>query len=154
MTRILNPDDQAWTAQAVRVGDFRCDTLFLVSTCIQFCDEVTGHIIPDETALLPPPDLSFMGANGVAASSLHGCEQELIRHYQRVVAAFASHGRSGQLRPRSPEFWLKPAIIAGDTVLTDCLWYDTVPEAEALLLALVGAAQASDGEIWDDLDQG
>ncbi len=154
MTGIPDPDDRAWTAQAVRVEDFRCDTLFLISTCIPFCDEVTGHVIPGETALLPPPDLSVMGVNGVAASSLHGHEQELIRHYQRVVAAFASRGRSGQLRPRSNEFWLKPAVVAGGTVLTDCLWYDTVPDAEALLLALVGAAEAPDGEIWDDLDQG
>ncbi len=39
-------------------------------------------------------------------------------------------------------------------VLTQCPWYDTVPEAEALLRVLVSGPEAPDGELWGDLDQG
>ncbi len=136
------------------VDDFRCDIVFHLSTRIQFCDEATGHIIPGETALLPMPNLPLIGACGLAASSLAGHEQELVRHYRSVVAAFARRGRAAQLRRRSPYFWLMPAIIAQDTILTECLCYDTVPEAEALLRVLAGGPDAPDGELWDDLDQG
>ena len=154
MTSELNPDDLAWTAQSVRVEDFRCDIVFHLSTGIQFCDAVTGHIIPGEAASLPMPDLPIIGTSGVAASTLVGREQELVGHYRSVVAAFARHGRAAQLQRRSPYFWLKPAIIANGTVLTECPWYDTVPEAEELLRALVSGPDAPDGELWDDLDQG
>ncbi len=150
----FDPNDTAWTGQCMRVEDFRCDTVFHLSTGIQFCDQVTGRIIPGEVAPLPMPAFPFIGTNGVAASDLIGREQELIHHYRSVVAAFARHGRAAQLQPRSPYFWLKPAIIANGSVLTECLWYDTVPEAEALLQVLVSAPETPDGELWDDLDQG
>ena len=148
------PDDAAWMARSVRVDDFLCDVVFHLSTGIQFCDAATGPIIPGETAALPMPDLPLIGANGVAASTLAGRERELVRYCRNVVAAFARHGRAAQLRPGSPYFWLRPAIIARGSILTDCLWYDTVPEAEALLRVLAGRPDAPDGELWDDLDQG
>ena len=154
MTGELDPDDRAWTGQSVRVKDFRCDVVFHLSTGIRFCDPVTGHIIPGERASLPMPDFPLIGTSGVAALAVIGREQELVDHYKSVVAAFARHGRAAQLRRRSPYFWLKPAIMANDSILTKCLWYDTVPEAEALLRVLVSGPAAPDGELWDDLDQG
>ena len=150
----LDPDDVAWTVRSARVDEFQCDTVFLLSTGIQFCDEATGYIIPGETASLPVPNLPLIGTHGITASALIGREQELANHYRRVVAAFAGHGRAAQLRRRSPYFWLKPAIIAKGSILTECPYYDTVPEAEALLQALVSGPDAPDGEVWDDLDQG
>ena len=149
-----NPDDAAWIEGATQVHDFTVDSLFLIAPHIQFCDEQTGRIIPGEAEHLPIPDLPFIQPEWVTASSLHGQEDELIRHYKRIFAAFAQHGRSAQLRPRSNQFWLKPAIVENGAILTRCSWYDTVPEAEALLQALIGAAHAPDGEVWDDLDQG
>lgn len=154
MTGEIDPDDVAWMAQSVRVDDFRCDVVFHLSTGIQFYDPATGHIIPGEVAPLPMPDLPLTGTSGVSALAVIGREQDLVHHYRSVVAAFARHGRAAQLRPRSPYFWLKPAIIANGLVLTQCPWYDTVPEAEALLRVLVSGPEAPDGELWDDLDQG
>ena len=150
----LDPDDIAWTVQSAHVDEFQCDTVFLLSTCIQFCDEATGRLIPGEVASLPVPDLPLIGTYGVTASAVIGREQELVHHYRSVVAAFASHGRAAQLRRRSPYFWLRPAIIAKGSVLTECLYYDTVPEAEALLQVLISGPDLPDGEMWDDLDQG
>ncbi len=154
MTGELDPSDVAWTAQSVRVEDVRCDVVFHLSIGIQFCDPATGHIIPGEVASLPKPDLPLTGPSGVSALAVIAREQDLVHHYRNVVAAFACHGRAAQLRPRSPYFWLKPAIIANGSVLTQCSWYDTVPEAEALLQVLVSGPEALDGELWDDLDQG
>ena len=147
-------DDAAWMARAVRVEEFRCDVVFQLSTGIQFCDAATGHIIPGEVASLPVPDLPLIGTSGVAALDVIGREQGLVEHYRGVVAAFARHGRAAQLRRGAPYFWLRPAIIANDTVLTECSWYDSVPDAEALLRALAGGLGAPEGELWDDLDQG
>ena len=149
-----NLNDASWTARSVRVQDFRCDVVFHLSTGIQFCDPATGHIIPGEVASLPTPDLPLIGTNDIAASTVIGREQELVHHYQGVVAAFARHGRAAQLQKRSPYFWLKPAIIANNSMLTECLWYDTVPEAETLLKVLVSGPDVPDGELWDDLEQG
>ena len=68
--------------------------------------------------------------------------------------AFAARGRSRQLAAGSPHFWLRPAIIAGSATVSSFVWYDTVPEAAALLRALMDAPRSADEEVWDDLDQG
>ena len=154
MAYLVDPDDADWIERATRVGNFHVDTLFHVSTRLQFCDPVTGRIIPGEAVLLPTPDLPLITPDWHAATVLSGREQELACHYQRIVDAFSSHGRLGQLQPRSSEFWLRPAIIANGALLTRCSWYDTIPEAEALLQALIDGANTLGGEVWDDLDQG
>ncbi len=150
----VDPEDADWVAQCVRVDDFACDVVFLLSTRVRFCEAASGHIIPGVSVPLPATGLPSVGRGEVAASAVLGREEGLVRHYRGVVAAFEAYGRLAQLRRGSPYFWLRPAIVAGGAVLTECSWYDTVPEAEALLGCLAGAAAAPEGEMWDDLEQG
>ena len=148
------PDDDEWTARSTRIDDFRCDTVFAVRTAVEFCDEATGHIIQGATVTLPVPGLPLVEPEYATALDLLDRRETLARHYRRVVDAHAARGRLRQLAGGSPQFWLRPAIIARGTVVSSFLWYDTVPEAAALLQALVDAVGAADEEVWDDLDQG
>ena len=151
---MIDPDDLAWTAGSRRLDAFRCDSLFAVRTAIQFCDEATGRILPEATVALPQPGIPLIATEYAAASALLGRTDEIVRHYRRVVAAYADRGRLRDLGGRSVPFWVRPAVVAGTEVVTSLVWYDTVPEATAFLQALAEAAAGVDGEVWDDQDQG
>ena len=151
---MTEPCDGSWTARSTRPRTFGCDTLFAINTDIRFCDKRTGHFIPGAAASLPAPDLPMTVPGWVAARDLAGREDELVRHYRRVVRAFDDAARTWPISVASPHFWSRPAIIADGQVVSSFLWYDWVPEAVALFEALVGAPGTADDVILDDLDQG
>lgn len=148
-------DYGAWIGQARRLPVFTCDAVFGIESSVYVGPDNGMTALEWETARvrLPPLDLPRQCVDQITTAEALDREDALISHYRRIVAIAEAQGTSKLLQP-FPYFRTRPAIIAGDKVLTAFSWNDHGQETQAILAMLAGADGGAPRLLHDDQDQG